>query len=160
MAVTPKLKQQKKPKGLKPQRKKKQTSDDNDIALINQAVAFYLQNIRLKSAEAYAVRGRRFRAYSAPELREVFAVAYRQMALTMSPESRRDYDDCESEYILRGEALPEGEDMAESKALMIKRAEGYARRLEGDKRLMHQLGRGLLEDVLADLEEDDSKGEH
>jgi len=141
-------------------RQAKKKADDEDVALINQAVEFYLQNKRLKAAEAYAVRGRRFKGHSAPELRELFAVAYRQMALTMSPESRRDYDDCESEYILRGEGLPESDDMAESKALMVKRAEEMAKRIDADRGLLHRLGRGLLEDVLADIEEDDSKGEH
>jgi hypothetical protein len=149
------MKQPAKPKrrktAAKPARKNKRGDD-----LLTRALKFYLENKTLKDAEAYAARGRRFEGLSPGELRERCGGAMTAWAANPHPDNpaRSDYDDCESEYTLRGLPFPpEGDDIKAAMKLLIAKATEQGKRILADPQLTEEVGRGLLEDTAAALQE-------
>jgi hypothetical protein len=120
------------------------------------ALKFYLENKSVKAAEAYAAKGRRLKDLSPAELRERVSVAITAYANDPNLDNRAEFNDCESEYILRGLSFPpKGEDIEAAMIMLIAKAAEQGKRILADPKLTEELGRELLEETAAALEEAD-----
>jgi hypothetical protein len=139
-------------KPLKAKRRQKRESH------LEKALKFYLENKSVKQAEAYAAKGRRLKDLSLAELRERVSVAMMAYANNPNPDNRAEFGDCESEYLLRGLSFPpKGEDIEAATKMLIAKATEQGNRILSDPKLTEEIGRELLEDTAAALEEADQE---
>jgi hypothetical protein len=128
--------------------KRKRRPSERKSSTARKLLQTFLQNETLEKAAAYAARGRSFQHLSWSALHKKSAIALKAWATDPALTDRGDFDDCESEYLLRGVPLPPaGKDFEASLTLMALRAEAMAERIANDPRLTRQLRETLLAEI-------------
>ena len=133
--------------------KPKQQKVEDDVA---REVDLHLKHERLKAAEAYALRGRRFKDLSLPVLREKYAAALLVWAsgptFSNPGPDRQIKDDCHSEYALRGLDAPrDGDDIERAMALLRPKMLAAQKHVNTEPGLAEEIGREISEEMGVEL---------
>ena len=121
--------------------------------LFNAAMKFWIENNAMKAAEDYASRGRRLQHLTGQELQAKYTSALQQWAMTLSPSGRAEFDDCQSEYTLRGLKPPESDEIRAATNILIQKATETAKEIQTDPERHQAVNKDIVADMIADIEE-------